>query len=513
MSDTSVFERISTEQRITLLVDSVLDYAIYMLDTDGRVATWNAGARRFKGYTAEEIIGQHFSRFFTPEDRAAGAPERQLRIAVEEGRFEGEGRRLRKDGSELWVHAVIDPIWDRDGSLIGFAKITRDITDQRRAQQELEEARIALFQAQKLQAIGELTGGIAHDFNNLMTVIRGSAELLIRDDLPAERRRRYARAIVETAERASTLTSHLLAFGRRQALKPEVIDLRLWLDALGEVLSRTLGSGMRVVMDVAPDLWEVDVDAAELETALLNAAFNARDASPKGSTLRLSARNLPEEESVAITLKDRGTGMSPEVLERVFEPFFTTKPPGKGTGLGLSQIHGFAAQTGGRVDIRSTPGKGTELTLILPKAHRKAVEADVAAQQALPWRALDVLLVEDNEQVRHFAANLLEELNCTVTQAESAEDALAALVNRRFDLVFSDVLMAGMGGLALGRHLRETRPEQPVLLATGFSEEVSSGRAAGFHILQKPYGVDSLLSAMVEVLGEHSAKVQMRAVK
>ena len=393
MADGTRFDTHVTAERFQLLVNAVTDYAIYMLDPDGYVATWNPGARRFKGYEAEEIIGQHFSTFFTEEDRDAGVPAHALKTAAAEGRFEAEGWRVRKDGTRFWVNVVLDPIRDDEGRLIGFAKITRDITERRKASEELEEARAALFQSQKLQALGELTGGVAHDFNNLMTVIRGSAELLTRPGLSEEKRVRYLQAILDTADRASTLTSHLLAFGRRQALKPEVADLNLRLDAFAEMIARTLGGRFEVGLDLAPSLPPVEVDLAQLETALLNAAFNARDAMPEGGTLTLATRHLPGEGEdggkVMVEIADTGSGMSAEVLDRAFEPFFTTKPVGEGTGLGLSQIHGFAAQAGGRAEIRSDPGKGTAVRIILP-ATEKAFGPPVAAERKdKPPRGLD----------------------------------------------------------------------------------------------------------------------------
>jgi PAS domain S-box-containing protein len=492
----------SAEQRFRLLVEGVHDYAIYMLDLEGRVTNWNAGAQTIKGYSADEIIGQHFSRFYTEEDRLRGEPAMALETALREGRYEREAERLRKDGSRFWAHVVIDPIRDENATLIGFAKITRDITEKRRAQEELETARAAIFQSQKMQALGELTGGIAHDFNNLMTVIRGSAELLQRGDLTPVKRDRYVEAIIETADKATALTAKLLAFGRRQALKPEVLDLGSRLDAFGEVLSRTLGSKIDVRLDLQPDLSPIEVDAAELETALLNAAFNARDAMPDGGRITIAARNLPDEEAVRIDLVDTGEGIAPDLLERVFEPFFTTKPVGKGTGLGLSQIHGFAAQTGGRAEIGSQRGRGTTVSLILPRTD-KIPDRTTASRSAIAnWERLDVLLVEDNDNVRHFAHTMLKDLRAEVTEVSSAEAALDLLGSRHFDLVFSDIVMPGMSGLDLARLLRLSDPAQRVLLATGYSREVAGGQAAGFHILQKPYGAESLTAAISLALAE-----------
>ena len=364
-----------SEQRFRMLVQGVRDYAIYMLNPDGTVSNWNAGAEAIKLYREDEIVGRHFSQFYTDEDRARGEPARALATALREGKYENEAWRVRKDGTRFWASVVIDPIYDDTGTLTGFAKITRDITEKKRAAEELEEARNALFQSQKLQALGELTGGIAHDFNNLITVVRGSAEMLKRGDLSEAKRDRYLDAIIETAERATSLTSHLLAFGRRQALKPEVIDLNRRLDALADVLERMLGSRIEVKLDLAADLWRVEVDPAQLESALLNAAINARDAMPHGGRLTLSTTNVQDAGEICIGIADTGEGMPPDVLSRAFEPFFTTKSVGKGTGLGLSQIHGFAAQTGGRAEIELADRRGDDrahLPALLRKGARGA---------------------------------------------------------------------------------------------------------------------------------------------
>jgi PAS domain S-box-containing protein len=490
----------ASEQQFRMLVQGVRDYAIYMLDPQGRVTNWNAGAEQIKGYTADEIVGEHFSRFYTEEDRANGEPARALETALREGRYEREAERVRKDGTRFWASVVLDPIRDETGELIGFAKVTRDITEQRRAQDELEEARTALFQAQKLQALGELTGGIAHDFNNLMTVIRGSAELLQNENIDPEKKRRCVRAILETSDRATTLTGRLLAFGRRQALRPEPIDVGVRLDALGEVLSRTLGSTIRVELEVAPDVWPIEVDAAELETALLNAAVNARDAMPEGGTITLSAENVPDENAVCISVTDTGEGIPAELMPRVFEPFFTTKPVGKGTGLGLSQIHGFAAQTGGRADIRSNPGEGTTLSLMLPRSNNLPATTSDSRPPLTRLAKLNVLLVEDSDSVRQFARAVLEELHAVVTEANSGEEASRLLDGHHFDLIFSDVVMPGISGLDFARSVRDQLPNQRILLATGYSKQVAMGEAAGFQIVQKPYGAESLTAAISRTL-------------
>jgi PAS domain S-box-containing protein len=479
-----------SEQRFRLLVQGVRDYAIYMLDLDGVVTNWNSGAERIKGYTADEIVGQHFSRFYTPEDRERGEPTRALLTARTQGKYEKEGWRMRKDGTRFFASVVLDPIYNDAGEHIGYAKVTRDITERRRAETELEEARLQLFQAQKLQALGEMTGGIAHDFNNLMTVIRGSADLLQRENLSAEKRQRYLQAIVETADRAATLTSHLLSFSRRQAMKPEVIDLNVRLDAFGEVLSRTLGGEYQVMLDLAPELWLTEVDSTQLETALLNASFNSRDAMPGGGRIILSTRNVSEEgvDYVAVAITDNGPGMPDEVVRRAFEPFFTTKPVGKGTGLGLSQIHGFAAQAGGRAEIETRDGIGTTIRMLLPRTTKDLGAEREETTFDRKRGPLTVLLVEDNDHVRDFARDLLENLDCKVVTASDAAEALAVLENQPVDVLFSDVVMPGQSGIELARIARQRDPSLPVLLASGYSEEVIGGGAREFEVLLKPFG-------------------------
>ena len=500
----------ASEQRFRLLVQGVRDYAIYMLDPDGRITNWNAGAAAIKGYWADEIVGQHFSRFYTPEDREKGEPARALATARREGRYEKEAWRVRKDGTRFWANVVIDPIYDDSGEFLGFAKITRDMTEKKRALEELEETRTALFQAQKMQALGELTGGIAHDFNNLMTVIRGSADLLRRNNLTEEKRQRYLDAIIETSDRAATLTSHLLAFSRRQTLNPQVLDVNLRLDAIGEVLSRTLNSQIQVKIELDPDLWTTEVDAAELETALLNAAFNARDAMPEGGRLTLTTSNVPSAKGdcICIALADTGEGMSQEVASRAFEPFFTTKPVGKGTGLGLSQIHGFAAQSGGRAEIDSAPGAGTTIRIFLPRSSKAVADAHRGEPIPLAHAGLRVLLVEDNPHVLAFAEHLLEDLQYDVIAADSGERAMELLgEGAEVDLLFADVVMPGLSGMELAQRARQDRPGLPVVLATGYSDEILGGSGGDFEVLRKPYDTHSLgtaiVAAMKHVAGGH----------
>ena len=501
--DKALFE---SEQRFRMLVEGVRDYAIYMLDTNGLVTNWNVGAEAIKGYSADEIIGQHFSKFYTDEDRAGGEPVRALQTALTEGKYEREARRVRKDGTLFWAHVVIDPIFNSNGEHVGFAKITRDITERKEAQEALEEARAALVQSQKLQALGELTGGIAHDFNNLMTVIGGSADFLLRrPDLAEEKRHQYLQAIVETAERATTLTNHLLAFGRRQAIRPRVIDLNVRLDALAEMMTPTLGSKYVVQSEFEASPAKVEVDPAQLETAVLNAALNARDAMPDGGSITLSTSAVREgdQQFVCLAISDTGDGMPKDVIERAFEPFFTTKDVGKGTGLGLSQIHGFAAQAGGRAEIDSREGEGTTIRLLLPASDKPLEAGDEAAPTSSIPKGTRVLLVEDNKQVRMFAEGLLRDLGCEVIAAEGGEEALQLIETESVDLMLSDVVMPGMSGLTLAREVRKTQPSLPVLLATGYSDEIRK-TGSEFAVIAKPFGIGDISKAIAAGLQQRN---------
>lgn len=489
-------EFFDSELQFRMLVQGVRDYAIYMLDKDGNITNWNLGAQTIKGYEASEIVGEHFSRFYTEEDRARGAPGAALEAALREGKFEAEAQRVRKDGSLFWAHVVLDAIYNEAGEHVGFAKITRDITEKKRAEEELLQAQEALLQSQKLQALGELAGGIAHDFNNLMTVVRGTADVLLRKpDLAQEKRDRYLHALHETAERATSLTSQLLAFARRQPLEPEVIDLTVRLDATGEMLHRTLGSLYELRLDLAPALWPVEIDPTGLETAILNAVINARDAMPSGGLITISTCNVRDgsKDMVSLSITDTGEGIPPDQLQRVFEPFFTTKPTGKGTGLGLSQLHGFAVQSGGSVKIESEVGKGTALQILLPKSGKTpSRRLSERGEIALP-RGLRVLMVEDSEHVRYFGKQVLEDLGCEVIEAPSAEEALALLRDTVVDLVFSDIVMPGMSGVEMAQEIRNSYGTLPVLLASGYSsKQFVPVDEREFPILRKPYTIEAV---------------------
>jgi PAS domain S-box-containing protein len=470
-----------------------------MLDPDGVITSWNIGGERIKGYAPEEILGQHFSRFYTETDRANGKPARALSIAREKGRYEEEGWRVRKDGTFFWASVVIDPIYE-DGELVGFAKITRDITERRNAQIKLEEMQKQLAESQKFDALGQLTGGIAHDFNNLLMIISGSLHILKKSTADDPKLERAMSAIETATRRGAALTNQLLTFARRQSVNPQAIDFAERISSIREVLDAGVGSAVRLALDIAPDAWPVRADVSELETALLNLVINARDAMPDGGTVTIRARNTELKEQplagdfVAISIVDTGLGIPSDVLDKIFEPFFTTKPIGKGTGLGLSQVHGFAHQAGGTIKVASELGKGTTFTILLPRGTSQPLPETTGAAS---FRGSGtVLLVEDNPDVALVSIGLLEQLGYHVRRVADAEAALREIEKNGVDFVFSDIVMPGkMDGLSLAHHLRQVRPGLPILLATGYSD-VAAGVRGDFPILRKPYEIHELSEAI-----------------
>ncbi|MFJ4444763.1 nitrogen regulation protein NR(II) [Pseudomonas sp. NPDC089422] len=368
--------------RYEQLVQSVVDYAIYMLDPAGHVVSWNAGAQRIKGYRAEEVIGRHFSLFFTPQDCAEGRPERLLKQALEQGVAQDEGWRVRKDGTQFWALAALDVIRDEQGQIVGLAKVTRDITDRRESALQLDAVRAQLFQAQKLEALGQLTGGLAHDFNNLLTIIINSARLAQASQDPL-RVQRMLEHILDAGQRGTELTQQLLSFARHRQLDVSLIAPARLLESTRGLLEHALPREIVLQAYLQPDLPLIEVDTGQLQMVLLNLLFNARDAIGERGTIGLAVLTVDMAGDVeglrgtfvCFEVNDSGDGIDPLVLPRIFEPFFTTKPFGKGTGLGLSQVYGFAKQSNGAITVESTPGKGTCMRLYLP-----AYQPDARAQ-------------------------------------------------------------------------------------------------------------------------------------
>ncbi len=486
-----------SEQQFRLLVQSVTDYAIYMLAPDGRLTNWNPGAQRIKGYRPEEVIGQHFSLFYTPEDRAAGEPQRTLDTAVREGRFENKGWRVRKDGTRFMAHVVVDPIWGETGTLLGFAKITRDITEATIAQQTLEKTREALFQAQKMQAIGQLSGGIAHDFNNLLTVILGNLEIVRKRVGDDPRITRLLDNATQGAQRGVSLTQRMLAFARRQELKTQVVEIPQLVLGISGLLRSSLGPSVVLETRFSPTLEPVIADVNQLELAVLNLATNARDAMPHGGKIIISAKTeeadgqpqlpLTSERYVCLSVTDTGEGMDESTLAMAMDPFFTTKGVGKGTGLGLSMVHGFIEQLGGRFILKSQKNEGTIAELWLPVSTRGTPVTSAPEELAPPVPGLCVLVVDDDSLVLTSTSLLLEDLGHRVISAVSAAQALKVFdSDQAVDLVITDMAMPQMDGAQLAQEIRNLRPDLPIILATGYAERLE-GFATKLPRLSKPF--------------------------
>jgi len=495
------------------LVSAVVDYAIYMLDVDGRIASWNAGAERIKGYSRSEAIGQHFSLFYTPEDREQRVPQHALTVATTKGRYEAEAWRVRKDGQRFWASVVIDAIYNEAGAVVGFAKVTRDLTERRLIEDQLR-------QSQKMEAIGQLTGGVAHDFNNLLTVIVGNLETIWRHAPPDDGKlRRAIDQVTRGAQRAVTLTQQLLAFSRRQPLNPKPTDINRLVAGMSDLVRRTIGENISVETVLAGGLWRVEIDAHQLESALLNLAVNARDAMPEGGKLTIETANahlddnyadrypeLTAGQYVVVCVTDTGAGMSPEVITRAFEPFYTTKPIGQGTGLGLSQVYGFVKQSGGHVKLYSELGQGTTVKIYLPRMSRQADEEPDLPFIAPPTGGKHevVLVVEDDDDVRLFTTESLRELGFTVVQAHDAPSALKLLeIRPEVQLIFTDVGLPGMNGAQLVAAARALRPDIKVLFTTGYARNaiVHQGRLdPGVELITKPFSRLQLASRIRDVL-------------
>jgi PAS domain S-box-containing protein len=524
---TSVHEALrASEHQFQLLVQSVKDYAIFMLDPQGRITTWNSGAERIKGYDADEIIGENFSRFYTQDDQREGVPMRALLQAATEGRHEAEGWRVRKDGTRFRASVVIDAIHDDAGKLIGFAKVTRDVTERHLAQEMLEQARERLLQWQKMEAIGQLSGGVAHDFNNLLTIVIGNLETAQRQlgalsGGVASRLKHALDNAMRGAQRAATLTQRLLAFSRQQPLDPKPLDVNKFIAAEVEFLQRSLGETIEVEAVGSAGLWPVEVDAHQLEAALLNLAVNARDAMPNGGKLTIETSNAfldqdycsanPEVtpgQYAMIAVSDNGTGMTKNIADRAFEPFFSTKGAGQGTGLGLSQVYGFIKQSKGHIKIYSEVGEGTTVKIYLPCLLQDIDRSDEKEQAAEAVEGAGhetILVVEDDRDVRAYLVELLRDLNYRVLSAHDAVAALGMIETGgiRIDLLLTDVVLPGMNGRQLAEQAKNRRPDLKVLFTTGYSRNaiVHQGRLdPGVAMIQKPITQDTLAARIRDLL-------------
>jgi PAS domain S-box-containing protein len=498
----------SSKRHYQILIEGVVDYAIFVLDTAGRVASWNSAAKQIIGYSSDEILGKHFAIFYRPDERRAGEPNRALELAAQRGKHEVEGWRIRKNGTLFFVTGSVSAILDSNGSLIGFANIIRDATERRDAQEKLVQAREQLAMAQKMEAIGKLTGGIAHDFNNLLMIIGGNAQTfkrLLDPKLP-----RAIEAIQTAAKRGESLTRQLLTFARRQHLSPTVVDLNVCISNMRTMIESSLRGNIVYDERCDPNIWPVKVDLAELELAIVNIAVNARDAMPNGGKFSIAIGNVAADHDggdhsdgsfVAMSFSDTGTGIPPDLLSKIFDPFFTTKEVGKGTGLGLSQVYGFAHQTGGMVHADSKVGLGTTITVYLPALADAIVDENNSDIESLHSRRPMVLIVDDSAEVAEVTSALFEHLGYDTLYRESAEAALQLLANgAKIDLVFSDIVMPGtIDGVGLASEIRSNYPDLPVLLTTGYSDAARAA-PADLRILRKPFDTEALKGFIQDVM-------------
>jgi signal transduction histidine kinase/CheY-like chemotaxis protein len=468
-----------------------------LLTPEGVLLDANTTALEAIRGTRSDVVGKLFwdTPWFTG---TPGMPE-AVRAAIESGAVEAPNMTLNLPTGVRSFDFSMRSVKDEAGEVIALVPEAVEITARLKAEQ-------ALRQAQALEAVGQLTGGVAHDFNNLLMVVAGGLTLMERRDDP-ERRQILIARMREAVDRGATLTKQLLAFSRKYELAPQVVDFADHLSGMRELLDRSLGANIRVAVETAEGLAPIFVDPTALQLALLNLAVNARDAMPDGGTVTIKAANgAPDDPGapfVSISVVDSGVGMTPEVQEHMFEPFYTTKEIGKGSGLGLAQVHGFAQQSGGRVEVRSAPGAGTTMTLILPASDSSdrpvAKPAAVLRTERAKHAAGDVLLVEDNDEVAALTRAMLERLGWQVTQVASAEAALGALANaRKIDVIFSDVMLpGGMNGLDLAREARRRRPSIPVVLTSGYAESIKrDAEQAGLPLLPKPFDLDTLAATL-----------------
>jgi PAS domain S-box-containing protein len=498
-----------SEERFRLLVEGVADHAIFMLDPEGRVANWNLGAGRLIGY-GQEIVGTHYAILHTEEDRDGGVPDAVLLEARGEGKSAGEGWRVRKDGSRFWAEATIRVVRNEAGETIGFAKIVRDVTERRLAQEALERTRDALAISQKMETIGQLTGGVAHDFNNILAVILGSLELAKKRLQPADPRiQRLLDNAMQSALRGASLTQRMLAFARKQDLKPVVVDVPELVRGMATLLK--FDPGIRVETHFPVELSKVKVDANQLELALLNLAVNARDAiTAPGSVISIAAREehavdgLSAGRYVALSVSDTGCGMDEETLRHAQEPFFTTKGVGKGTGLGLSMVKGLAEQSGGMLLLKSRIGEGTIAEIWLPASEEEQVAAPHAAEpsRSVPrnGRPVSVLAVDDDLLVLDNLAAMLEDLGHAVIAARSGEEAVQLLRRTpKIDIVVTDYAMPGMNGLQLAEAVAVERPGTAVVICTGYADLPESTRLE-LPRISKPFDQTALAAVIEEAM-------------
>ena len=502
----------SQEAKLQAILSSAVD-CIIIIRHDGIIDTVNPAAARLFGYAPETFIGKNVKFLMPDEYRVKHDGYLHSYVTTGHRKIIGIGREVsgkRQDGSIFPMHLSVGE-FEENGERF-FTGIIHDLTDRAQAEH-------ALRQAQKMDAIGQLTGGVAHDFNNLLTIIVGNLELLEMQMGEFEHSVLVSEAL-EAADLGARLTDRLLAFARRSPLEPRVVDLNDLAAGLTDMLRRTLGAPIELSTALSDEPWQVKIDPAQFESALVNLAVNGRDVMPDGGRLMIETRNLPLDESfiadelgldlgdyVQISVSDTGLGIPVDIIDRVFEPFFSTKDVGKGTGLGLSMVYGFTKQSGGHITIYSELNKGTTVNLYLPRHHDVSEKAQKVSLDAAPARPATetILVVEDNDRVRRLTVARLEALGYRILEAVDGPAAVEMLAaHPDVELVFTDLVMpGGMTGYDVARHVQETYPETRVLLTSGYAEELMNGdklSERGLKLLRKPYRQATLTDAIRETL-------------
>ncbi len=501
-----------------LFFDGITDYAVFVLDPEGRVNRWSSSASRMLGYDGDAMKGKHFASLYRSDLTDDVLNNDELEWAAAHGRFEDVGWRLRSDKTKFWADSVLCPIRDEAGKLQGYSLIIRDLTERKKAEEALRQKEEELSQARKMEAVGRLAGGVAHDFNNFITGIIGLVEDVRTSMGEQDPRRSDLDEILKTADQARALTKELLAFGRRQISTPQVIQLNSLLKEKQKLLMRLVGADVQLKMDLDPALHNILIDPTQLDQILINLVMNARDAMPQGGTIQIRTRHSEEIKNspqAFLIISDTGTGIDERIMHRLFEPFFTTKDQGKGTGLGLASVYGIVKQNHGDIQVESKTGVGTTFTIQFPEVDVPVAAAPEAPAPSAAKGSETILVVEDTPVVHRVVTQALKKAGYQVLAATSGKEALAhAAANKgAIDLVLTDVIMPELGGPEMVQRLRQTHPGTSIIYMSAYAEELVQERGIlqkDTSFIEKPFTQASLLLKVREVLDNRATSLANR---